>query len=224
VKALLFDFDGTLVDTEGPAFRSWQEVYEELGHELPLSRWSRAIGTVNGFDALAHLEEVARTPIDRDGIRERRLRRERELVAAEALRPGVEHYLRDALELGLAVGIVSSSSDGWISGILERVAGSEHWDCIVTANGDPLRAKPSPLLYREALGCLGLGPEEAVAFEDSPNGIAAAKAAGLFCVAVPNPVTAGFDLSGADLRLESFEDVPLAELLRRVAPAWPARS
>ena len=73
------------------------------------------------------------------------------------------------------------------------------------------------------MGCLGIEPDAAVAFEDSPNGIAAAKAAGLLCVAVANPVTAGYDLSGADLRLESLEDVPLAELLRRVA-RWPVPS
>src|SRR5207248_1326909 len=99
VKALLFDFDGTLVDTEGPAFRSWQEAYAEVGHELPLARWSAAIGTINGFDALANLEELTRGAIDREGVRARRLRRERELVATEALRPGVEHYLRDARAL-----------------------------------------------------------------------------------------------------------------------------
>jgi len=216
LKALLFDFDGTLVDTEGPSYRSWQEIYSELGHELPLSRWAAAVGTIDGFDPLVDLQRLVGEGFDPAGTRERRVRRELELLAAEMLRPGVEHYLRDARELGLKVGIVSSSSDEWILRNLERVAGDESWDCIVSANHDPERAKPNPLLYLEALDCLGVEPDDAIAFEDSPNGIAAAKAAGLVCVAVPNPVTAAYDLSGADLRLESFEDLPLAELLGRV--------
>jgi beta-phosphoglucomutase-like phosphatase (HAD superfamily) len=72
------------------------------------------------------------------------------------------------------------------------------------------------VLYVEALERLGVGPEEAIAFEDSPNGVAAAKAAGIFCVAVPNSVTARLDLSHADLVVESLGDLPLDEL-----PALP---
>ena len=86
----------------------------------------------------------------------------------------------------------------------------------VCADGDTTRCKPSAALYLEALDALGVEAGEAIAIEDSPNGVAAARAAGIFCVAFPNDVTRGLDLSQADLLLESLEDVPLGELLARV--------
>jgi len=87
---------------------------------------------------------------------------------------------------------------------------------IVCADGDPKRAKPRPTLYLEALDALELEPHEAIAFEDSPNGVRAAKAAGLVCVAVPNPITATLALDEADLVLDSLADLPLADLLERL--------
>jgi beta-phosphoglucomutase-like phosphatase (HAD superfamily) len=86
----------------------------------------------------------------------------------------------------------------------------------VAADGDAARAKPRPTLYLEALDRLGVTAGEAIAFEDSPNGITAAKAAGLYCIAVPNPTTASLDVTHADLVLRSLEEVPLGDLLRRV--------
>ncbi|MPZ70941.1 MAG: HAD-IA family hydrolase, partial [Actinobacteria bacterium] len=88
------------------------------------------------------------------------------------------------------------------------------WACIHCADGDHAKAKPDPHLYLAALASLGLDADQAIAIEDSPNGVAAAKAAGLFCVAVPNPITATLDLSRADVILGSLEDMPLEELLR----------
>lgn len=93
----------------------------------------------------------------------------------------------------------------------------EHvWHSITCANGDRKRAKPAPDLYLEALDELGLRPGEAIAFEDSLHGVQAAKAAGLFCVAVPNPVTASLALDEADLVVQSLADLPLDELLRTI--------
>jgi beta-phosphoglucomutase-like phosphatase (HAD superfamily) len=85
----------------------------------------------------------------------------------------------------------------------------------VAANGDTKRAKPRPDLYLDALDRLELKPREGIAFEDSPNGVTAAKAAGLYCVAVPNPITATLALDDADLVIDSLADVPLADLLER---------
>ena len=90
-----------------------------------------------------------------------------------------------------------------------------HFDAIKTS-ADVERVKPDPALYLAALDALGLDATEAIALEDSPNGIAAAKAAGLFCVAIPNAMTHDLDVSAADLRLASLADLPLAELLHIV--------
>ena len=98
---------------------------------------------------------------------------------------------------------------------LRRLEQAVGWDAIVTADSDVERAKPRPTLYLEALGALGLEAAEAIALEDSPNGVRAAKAAGIVCVAVPNSVTAAYGLDEADLVLESLADLPLVRLLEQ---------
>ena len=217
IEALLFDFDGLLVDSESVAFQTWQEAYREHGAELAVERWAAAIGTIGGFDPLADLELSLGRSIDRDAVHRAQRDRELALVSAEPFRPGVVEYLAEAKTRGLKVAIVSSSSNAWIAGHLERLETADGWACILCANGDAARAKPLPTLYLEALETIGVAPEAAIAFEDSPNGIAAARAAGIFCVAVPNSVTAQLDVSEADLLVESLEAVPLRELLRVVA-------
>jgi HAD superfamily hydrolase (TIGR01509 family) len=212
VRALLFDFDGLIVDTESPALAAWRWVYAQHGQELTLDRWSAAIGTIGGFDAGAHLEDLVGAPPD-EAILSRRLEHELTLVEAEQLRPGVADYLADAERLGLKRAIVSSGSRDWIDRHLRRLERVYGWDAIVTADRDESRAKPRPTLYAEALGVLDVGASEAIAFEDSPNGVAAAKAAGLACVAVPNPVTAALGLDAADLVLGSMAELPLPRLI-----------
>ena len=169
VKALLFDFDGLIVDTESPSLASWRWVYEQHGQELTLDRWSAAIGTIDGFDPVAHLRELTGDS-PREDVLDRRPAHELLLTEAELLRPGIAEYLGDAERLGLRKAIVSSASRAWIDlhlGRLERLHG---WDAIVTADHDPERAKPRPTLYLEALAALGISGTEAIALEDSPNG------------------------------------------------------
>ena len=138
------------------------------------------------------------------------------MLVVEQLRPGIRAYLEDARDLGLLVAIVSSSTRTWIASNLERLGLVDAWATIVCADGDTTRCKPSPALYLEALDVLGVAADEAIAIEDSPNGIASARAAGIFCVGFPNGVTSALDFSRADVVVESLENVPLADLLERV--------
>jgi HAD superfamily hydrolase (TIGR01509 family) len=216
IRGLLFDFDGLLIDTESPSRLAFEELYREHGHELPRDRWATLIGTLGAeFEPYTHLEELVGSPLDREALDVRRRAREDELCDLEDLRPGIEEYREEAERRGLATAIVSSSSRDWIERHLGRLERTNGWDAIVTADGDPERAKPRPTLYLEALAALGLEPHEAIAFEDSPNGVRAAKAAGIACVAIPNPATSTLALDEADLVLESLTDVPLPELLER---------
>ena len=216
IRALLFDFDGLLLDTESPSFAAWADVYRQHGHELTLETWSAAIGTLDGFHPFEDLERLLGYPLDRDTVNAARRAAEDAAIELEELRDGVHDYLEHAEQLGLARAIVSSSGHDWIHRHLARVDLLEGWNCIIAANGDALRAKPRPTLYLEALERVGVAAEEAVAFEDSPNGITAAKAAGIYCVAVPNPTTAALDVTHADLVLQSLAEVPLEDLLLRV--------
>jgi beta-phosphoglucomutase-like phosphatase (HAD superfamily) len=214
IRGLLFDFDGLLIDTESPSRLVFEELYREHGHELPRDRWATVIGTLGAeFEPYTHLEELVGRPLDREALDVRRRAREDELCDLEDLRPGIEEYREEAERLGLGTAIVSSSSRNWIERHLGRLGRTNGWDAIVTADGDSERAKPRPTLYLEALAALGLEPHEAIAFEDSPNGVRAAKAAGIACVAIPNPATSTLAFDEADLVLESLADVPLSELL-----------
>lgn len=222
IQALLFDFDGVIVESEGPAYQSWREVYAEHGHELPISDWAGALGTLHGFDPVAHLEGLMGAELHgADDIRKRRRLRKHQLVAATGFRAGVERYLDDARDLGLKVAIVTSDSTEWIEWNLERLDRSAGWDCINCADGDVKKAKPDPHLYRAALAHLEIDATQAIAIEDSPNGIKAAKAAGLFCVVTLNEVTAQLDLSAGDLILESLDEIPLKDLLRSIETSEP---
>jgi HAD superfamily hydrolase (TIGR01509 family) len=125
---------------------------------------------------------------------------------------GVREYVADAKRQGLRLAVASSSSRAWVLGHLERLGLRAQWDAVRTRE-DVARTKPAPDLYLAAVKALGVAPHETVAFEDSMNGIAAAKDAGLLCVAVPNGLTAGMDLSRADLRLASLAETPLERLL-----------
>jgi HAD superfamily hydrolase (TIGR01509 family) len=218
VEALLFDFDGTLIDTESAEYHAWEQTFAEYGVELTVERWSSCIGTIGGFEPLDELEQAVGT-IDRDEVDRAQQRLQLQLLAREALRPGVARYLDDARRLGLKVGIASTSTEEWIVSQLARIDHGHAFDCVVCANLDPERAKPRPIVYLEALAQLGVAPRDAIAFEDSPNGVAAAKAAGIFTVAVPNRITATLDLREADLVLTSLEEMALEDLLERIPEA-----
>jgi HAD superfamily hydrolase (TIGR01509 family) len=212
VAALLFDFDGTIMDSETAVFDAYRRLYAEHGHELRLDEWAGGVGTLGGFDPVADLEARLGRAIDEAALSGRSW----EDIAAAGdpdLRPGVRTYVDEARGRGILLGIVSSNDRAWVDRHLERLGVARVWDVIVTADGDEARAKPSPDLYRDALAALGVEPRAAVAVEDSPNGIAAAKAAGLFCVAAPNDVTAGLDLSGADVVVPTLADLPFERLL-----------
>jgi HAD superfamily hydrolase (TIGR01509 family) len=215
VRAFLFDFDGLILDTETASRAGWRWLYAQHGHELPDDLWITLVGTHGGWDIWGHLEELVGTPVDRDAWNTRRYEHELTLLEAERLRPGILDYLEFARERGLKRAIVSSASRRWIDMHLERLEQTVGWDAIVTADRDTARAKPHPTMYLEALELLGVAAEEAVVFEDSPNGVRAGKAAGIFVVGIPNDVTRDVGLAEADLVLDSLADLPPAELLER---------
>jgi HAD superfamily hydrolase (TIGR01509 family) len=219
VRAFLFDFDGLILDTELASRAGWEYLYREHGHELPADLWATLVGTRGDWDPMAHLEELVGEPLERETLDERRYVHETALIEAEELRPGVEEYLAAARRHRLKRAIVSSSTRSWVETHLQRLEQASGWDAICTADHEPERAKPAPTLYLEALDALEVGAAEAVAFEDSPNGVLAAKTAGIFCVAVPNEVTRelGLEEAGADLVLDTLADLPPDELLSRLA-------
>jgi len=217
IRAIIFDFDGLILDTEVPEFQSWQAIYQAHGCMLPFGTWAISIGTVGAFDPCTHLEEQLGCSVDREVVQAQQRQHCDALIAAQAVLPGVHNYLMEAGRLGLHLGVASSSSRAWVHGHLTRLALHEHFLCI-KCRDDVSHPKPDPALYQAALEELGVQPQEAIALEDSPNGILAAKRAGLFCVAVPNPLTRQLSLAHADLQVASLAELPLTQLLATVQP------
>lgn len=217
IRAIVFDFDGLILDTEEPVYRSWLEVYEAHGETLPFERWVEIVGsTTLNFHPQSHLEERLGRPLPKD-VLDRRVGRRTELVLAQEVLPGVVQLAQEARAAGIKLGVASSSSAEWVRGHLQRLGILEQFDCL-RCRDDVVHVKPEPDLYLAVLECLGVSAPEAIAIEDSPNGIAAAKRAGMRCVAIPNSITQQLDFSEADVVLSSLALVTLTQLLGRLGP------
>ncbi|TJY42946.1 HAD family hydrolase [Cohnella pontilimi] len=219
MKAIVFDFDGTLLDTETLAFEVVRTIFEEHGQELALARWALGIGTVGGpYDPYADLEQLIGRPLDHKLMRARYEADLTEKADQAELRAGVKEWLEEARRLGLSIGLASSSTREWIERHLRSKGIREYFETIRTSD-DVERVKPDPALYRLAVADLGVKPAEAVAVEDSLHGLTAAKKAGMHAIAVPNAVTRQMDFLGADadLLIDSLADQPLEQLLEKLA-------
>ena len=212
-RAIVFDFDGLIVDTEQPIYEAYCTIFAELGAELPLSVWQDVIGQGAGTDAaFIHLESTIGREVDREALRAEARAMRRDVTLTLPPREGAADLIAQAKDAGFTLAVASSSTFAWVSGHLERLGLLPSFDAVCTRD-DVERTKPDPAVYRLALERLGMGPGEAFAIEDSPHGVTAAKAAGLRCVAAPNPLTASMDLRHADYLLPSMSGVSLAEVV-----------
>jgi HAD superfamily hydrolase (TIGR01509 family) len=212
IKGLIFDFDGLILDTESVLIDAWMEMHQLAG--LPCDR-ATALHLVGEVDHKVDWWAAFGAHVDRKVINEkyRALRRDR--LLKQPLLPGVRERLEEARALNLRIGIASNSSHDWIDGHLPRYQLS-HYFSVIRCREDVPRGKPEPDVYSAVVDALGVAPSETVAFEDSRVGVAAAKAAGLRCVAVPNPCTRNHDFRQADLVLPSLLHVQIAGL----ADSW----
>ena len=207
LRALLFDFDGLIVDTEWPIYQAWCQTFRDYGQPLSLETFNQCIGT--NFDTWSpktHLEELTGTRIDWDPLDcARQSSIEKNLEGAPAM-PGIPVSVHAGRKSGFKLGVVSSSSHRWVDGWLQRIGLFDQFNLTVCRDDAP-RIKPAPDLYLEAARQLDLNPGSCLVVEDSVNGIKAAKAAGMPSVAIPNRVTACCDFSLADHVLSSASDL-----------------
>jgi HAD superfamily hydrolase (TIGR01509 family) len=211
LQALIFDFDGLILDTETPEYEAWRNFYQQNGQDLPLAMWGQIVGgrAASDFDPLTHLEHLTGKRYDSEAVHAQIAAEARRQVEGQAPRPGTVALLRAARAAGLRLAVASSSSHAWVDGHLQRLGLAGFFDA-VRCRDDVPRTKPFPDLYQAALAALGVEPAAAVALEDSPNGVAAARAAGLRVIAVPNPVTNALQFKvKPDRRFDSLEQVSL---------------
>lgn len=221
IDAVVFDFDGLIVDTESSSFRAWVETYAEYGCTLVEEDWAHHIGTINGFDPYRTLCTRATRPVPpEDELRAAKRAREQELVEAEPVRPGVVEWLDEIAALQLPLAVASSSPTDWCGGHLTRLDLAARFASVMCCDGER-PPKPAPDVYLAACEALGVEPGRALAVEDSVHGVTAAKAAGLWCVAVPGPLTRSLDFGAADVVLTSLADASLADVIGRLETIAP---
>lgn len=215
LQAIVFDFDGLTVDTEGPGFVSWSELYERFGQKLTLDDWRHATGYVGGFDPGLHLEKLLGQRLDWSVHAPRRESRNWELTLQQSTLPGIERLMIDARNLSIKIAVASNSGYGWVDQGLERL-GLRHFVEAIVTRDMVLNPKPAPDVYLKAVQTLQSDPRYCVALEDSEPGSRAAKAAGLRVVAIPNQFSERQDLSIADLIAPSAEDLSIERLVELV--------
>jgi putative hydrolase of the HAD superfamily len=212
-RALIFDFDGLIVDTETAIYQAWAELYQKFDQELLLADYAQCVGSdFHTYDPQAALEVRHGQPIIWDDVLPEKDERIRELLLAQDTRPGVRQLIEQAGAAGVDRAVASSSTFSWVGGWLRKL-GIDHHFPVIRCRDHVEKIKPSPDLFLAAAEKLGVAPHEALVLEDSVNGLKAAKAAGIPCVIVHNPVTSAGDFSGAAKIFDSFEGLTLDLLL-----------
>lgn len=218
LSAVIFDFDGLIVDTESPAFEAWGAIFREHGEELALQDFVRCVGSdyATGFDPVIHLASLLRTrgdaraeTLDRIALIADKDARKRAICARLGVLPGFHERIAEARGLGLKTAVASSSSRAWILDHIARLGLASCFDA-VRGREDVARIKPFPDVYLEAARALGVEPSACLVLEDSLNGVKAAKAAGMRCIAVPNGITRALDFAIADAVAPSLSSVSFA--------------
>lgn len=214
IRAVIFDFDGLVVDTESTGYLTWKEIFDEHGHNLPVERYAQVVGTdfSTSYDPRRDLEQLTGRSFDWDAVEVTRRAREAELRKSLTTLPGVRDRLVEARQLGMRTAIASSSPRWWIDSWMDQLSLHDHFDHFSTVD-DTGKVKPDPSLFQHAAENLGLSPDEVVIFEDSLNGLKAAIAAQMRCIVAPGPMTRHLDFSGAWRQKESLAHFSLSDVL-----------
>ena len=183
--AVIFDFDGVIVDSETAEYKAHRQLFVTHGGDLTVAQWCDTIGICDDprrwFDALCRLAPS----LDFETYEREKRRLFREVVKMQTL-DGIDPLLAELDRAGVATAIASNASRRWVAGAAREMGVHDRFAAIVTAD-DVEHPKPAPDVYLEAARRLGAPPERSVAIEDSENGIRAGKAAGMRVVAIPNP-------------------------------------
>jgi HAD superfamily hydrolase (TIGR01509 family) len=211
--AIIFDHDGTLVDTETPDIRACQMLYNELNAPFDPQQWAALVaGSMAGYDIL--LEELAAFH-GNDLTRNDLWKRLRELWAITyeqvELAPGVQQLLPQLHTAGYPLAVASASNRKWIERWMSTFDLLPYFQAIASSD-DVRHNKPAPDVYLFAAAQLGVTPEKCLVFEDSLTGVQSAKAAGMTVVAVPSHITQTLDFSHADAVIAGLDKMSLNEM------------
>jgi putative hydrolase of the HAD superfamily len=219
LEAVVFDFDGLIIDSEWVIYETAVAAFEIHGHELTVDAWATIVGLGDDDDDLAWamLMEAMGIDLDRGAFSATYAAQPRSNRDSLPLLPGVEVLVDSLAAEGVPVGVASSSSLGWLDRHLGRLGLRPRFGAVIGADVVGGIGKPAPDVYVRACADLGADPARSVALEDSHHGIQAAKAAGMIAVAVPSRITASHDFSTADLVVDSVARLTVDRLAALVA-------
>jgi HAD superfamily hydrolase (TIGR01509 family) len=213
IEAVIFDFDGVILDSETPEYESHRRVYERCGVDLTVGEWCGAIGLwTDGHDEQRFLALCDRSPSppSRDDYHAERRRIFNELIPHEPMR-GIVDLLLALKAAGVPTAIASTAPARWVVPAAERIGVRPLFQAVVTGE-EVRRRKPAPDVYLEAARRLGVDPAQSIAIEDSGPGITSARAAGMRTIAIPHWLTETHDVTAADLRIAHAGELTLARL------------
>ena len=216
INALIFDFDGLILDTETAEIRTWQKMYAEYGHPLPEDEFIQTVGGygLSNFDAARYLHQVTDGALNEETVRLRFKNESGEEIRRSPILPGVQDILAEAKRRHMKLAVASSSKHAWVDTHLTRRGLFQQFDIIICSEDVPTgRTKPYPDLFLKALEGLQVRACDAIVLEDSPYGVAAANAAGIAVVAVPNPTSSRLPFRGEYLKLKSLAELSLEEMI-----------
>jgi putative hydrolase of the HAD superfamily len=214
IKAVIFDFDGLILDTETAWYEAYKETMIHYHSDLPLEHFVKCIGTDN-TKLYEFFKEQLGENCNIEEIEDRAQSLHKIKMKTVQAREGVKEYLEEAKKMGLTIAIASSSSKEWVTHYLGELGLLNYFEVIITGD-DVDKVKPAPDLYLKAIDALNIYPTEALAFEDSLNGLQAALNAGLKCVIVPNPVTEALAFENHHLRLKSMTEKSLNDVIKYI--------
>ena len=218
ITALIFDFDGLILDTETAEIRTWQNIYAEYGYPFPHDEFIQTVGGygTSTFDAALYLQDLTHGSLNADSLRLRHHNESGDEILRSPILPGVTDLIAEAKRRQMKLAVASSSPHSLVDAHLTRLGLFPQFDKIICSDDiPPGRTKPKPDLFLKALKQLNVGADEVIIFEDSPHGVDAANAAGIAVVLVPNPTTVLLPFKGRYLKLKSLADFSLADILAR---------
>lgn len=215
LEAVVFDFDGLIIDSEWVIYETARSVFALHGHELSVEAWSVVVGLGDDSDDSAWPALLSAAGVETFDVAdytttyEAQDRTNRNELPAL---PGVEELLESLGAAGVPVGIASSSTRDWLDRHVDRLGLAEHFKAIVGSDMVGGVGKPAPDVYLQVCRDLAVDPAASVALEDSAHGVTSANAAGMRAVAVPSRITRYHDLGHADLVVDSVADLSVATL------------
>jgi len=215
-KAVIFDFDGLILDTETAWFDAYKHVLQkEFQFELLLDDFSKSVGSDISI-LFSFLEKKLGKELDQPYINEQASTIHTETIKDLDAREGVKEFLDTAKELNLKIALCSSSHYAWVHKHLNHLNLYDYFDYFITQD-DVSKIKPDPELYLKTLDTLDIKPSEAIVFEDSLNGLLSAQQANIPVVLVPNPVTKHIPFENYFLKLNSMKDKNLTDIINMVS-------